>query len=304
MTQRILDALRGSRISDLGFRISDLWSALATRLPLATLPIGWVALVYLAILALGEALVTFSFPQAGMFVHSVLLIALMLHASLLAGGPQRQFLLTLTLAPLIRLMSLSMPLLRFPFVYWYGIVGAPLIGAAYMTAWVTGINQQEMGLPVFRLRGELSLSTLFGLSARFLLQFIVGLYGLGLGYVEYLILRPAPLVQALRWEQLWGPVLILLVFTGYLEEIIFRGLMQHASIQSLGRWRGVLYVALVFAVLHMGYRSALDMLFVFGVALFFGEVVARTGSVLGVTLSHGLTNITLFLVYPFLLGAG
>ncbi|MBN1886779.1 MAG: CPBP family intramembrane metalloprotease [Thermoflexales bacterium] len=289
------------RIADFGSRVVDRWPALAARLRLDRLPIGWVALAYLAALTLGEALVTFSFPQAGMYVHSAMLLALMLHASLLARGPQRQFLLTLTLAPLIRLMSLSMPLPRFPFVYWYGIVGAPLIAAAYMAAWAAGLGQKDMGLPAFRLRGELSLSTLFGLSGRMLVQLIVGLYGLGLGYVEYLILRPAPLVESLRWEQLWMPVLILLVFTGYLEEIIFRGLMQHTSIRSLGRWWGMLYVALVFAVLHMGYRSALDMLFVFGVALFFGEVVARTGSILGVTLSHGLTNITLFLVYPFFL---
>ena len=35
------------------------------------------------------------------------------------------------------------------------------------------------------------------------------------------------------------------------------------------------------------------------VALLFGFFVARTGSILGVTLSHGLTNIMLFLVIPF-----
>ena len=43
----------------------------------------------------------------------------------------------------------------------------------------------------------------------------------------------------------------------------------------------------------------LDVVFVFGVALFFGYVVERTDSILGVSLSHGLTNIVLFLVAPF-----
>jgi membrane protease YdiL (CAAX protease family) len=37
------------------------------------------------------------------------------------------------------------------------------------------------------------------------------------------------------------------------------------------------------------------------VGLFFGWVVQRTRSLLGVTLSHGLTNIVLFLVMPYLL---
>jgi membrane protease YdiL (CAAX protease family) len=41
-------------------------------------------------------------------------------------------------------------------------------------------------------------------------------------------------------------------------------------------------------------------LFVFGVSVFFSWIVSRTGSLLGVTLAHGLTNILLFLVVPTL----
>jgi hypothetical protein len=93
-----------------------------------------------------------------------------------------------------------------------------------------------------------------------------------------------------------------LVFTGLLEEFIFRGLIQRSALENLGR-RGLLYGAALFAVLHLGYRSALDVIFVFGVALFFGWVVVRTGSILGVTLSHGLTNVALYLFIPFLLNA-
>jgi membrane protease YdiL (CAAX protease family) len=49
----------------------------------------------------------------------------------------------------------------------------------------------------------------------------------------------------------------------------------------------------------MGFLSWLDVIFVFLVALFFGGVVKKTGSLLGVTLSHGITNIMLFLIAPF-----
>jgi NADH-quinone oxidoreductase subunit N len=63
-------------------------------------------------------------------------------------------------------------------------------------------------------------------------------------------------------------------------------------------------VALIFAALHIGYRSVVDVLFVLGVALFLGWVVYRTGSLLGATIAHGLTNIVLFLVMPFLVLRG
>jgi membrane protease YdiL (CAAX protease family) len=54
-------------------------------------------------------------------------------------------------------------------------------------------------------------------------------------------------------------------------------------------------------VLHFGYHSLLDVVFVFAVAVFFGWVLLRTRSIVGVTLSHGLTKIRLFLVFPLLL---
>jgi membrane protease YdiL (CAAX protease family) len=36
------------------------------------------------------------------------------------------------------------------------------------------------------------------------------------------------------------------------------------------------------------------------VAMFFAGVVKRTGSLLGVALAHGITNVMLFTVIPFL----
>ena len=41
--------------------------------------------------------------------------------------------------------------------------------------------------------------------------------------------------------------------------------------------------------------------FVLMAGLFFGWVVKRTGSLLGVSLAHGIANIGLYLVFPFVL---
>jgi membrane protease YdiL (CAAX protease family) len=51
-------------------------------------------------------------------------------------------------------------------------------------------------------------------------------------------------------------------------------------------------------VLHVGWLSILDLLFVFSIGLFFGFVVLKTGSIMGVSISHGITNVVLFLVAP------
>ena len=107
-----------------------------------------------------------------------------------------------------------------------------------------------------------------------------------------------PMVAEFTWQAVWWPALIFLVCTGFVEELIFRGVLQRSAVALWG-WRGIIYVSLLFAILHIGFLSWIDVVFVFAVAVFFAWVVKRTGSLLGVTLSHGITNIVLYLVAPF-----
>lgn len=241
---------------------------------------------YFAALTLAEALTShLSMVSPGLLLHGLLLMILLLQAAFTPRPAEQRLYLTLAFAPLIRLVSLSMPLRDVPRVYWYLLVGAPLFLSALLVGRYAGFSRTQLGL-----------------TARFLpVQLIFGAAGLGLGYIEYLILRPEPLAAGFTLAQVWQPAFILLIFTGALEELIFRGLLQSAFNATLGRFLGLLYVSALFAVLHLGYQSALDVLFVFAVALVFGLFTLLTQSILGATLAHGLTNISLFLVFPFLL---
>ena len=241
-----------------------------------------IAAGYLAAVAVAEVLTAIIEPRVGLVLHVILFAILLIHTSLTWGRPGYRLLLSLAFAPLIRLLSLSMPLADFPRIYWYFIVSAPLFVATFIALRILGFSRVELGL---------TLKTLP-------LQALVGLTGLSLGYIEYRILRPVPLASSLAWKELWRPALILLICTGFIEELIFRGMMQQAVTRALGSVWGVVYVAIIFAVLHVGYQSLFDVVFVFGVALFFGLVKARTGSLVGVTLAHGMTNILLFLTLP------
>lgn len=246
--------------------------------------LGFLSL-YLLGLALAESVTTFLHPQLGLVIHGALLVLMFLHAALWATGPLQKLLYCLSLAPLIRLLSLSMPLAQLQPVAWYAIIGLPLFLAAVLAMRLTGNTPGEVGLTLGR---------------HMPLQLLTALSGLGLGYAEYRILHPAPLAPTFTLGSIWLPALILLIFTGFLEELIFRGLMQRASQALLGNL-GLVYVSLAFAVLHIGYRSLADFAFVFAVGLLFSLVAARSRSILGVTLAHGLTNISLFLIFPFIL---
>ena len=243
-----------------------------------------IPLVYLQLVILAEALTSLREPRLGLIIHGFLLIALLLQGSFERNIQRRRFLLAMALTPLVRLLSLSLPLQGRPLVSWYFMVGSLLFLASFFTARVTGLTSKRIGLTMKSLP----------------MQVVIGLGGIILGVVEYFILQPAPLTDEFSIQAIWLPAFVLLIFTGLLEEVIFRGLLQEASIGTLGRF-GLTYVAIIFAVLHFGYRSIADVIFVFVVGWVFGLIVQKTGSLLGVSLAHGLTNISLYLIFPFLL---
>ncbi|MFC1993437.1 lysostaphin resistance A-like protein [Chloroflexota bacterium] len=239
------------------------------------------AIIYLLAITVAEVVTTFFAPVLGMIGHIVIVVVLMMHSALASGHPHRELLLSLCLVPLVRIISLSMPLGNIPQIWWYLVIYAPLLAASIVIMRALGYSAEQIGLSFKRLR----------------IQMLVMFTGLGFGVAEYLILTPEPLLVDPAWHDVLVPALILLVSTGFTEEFMFRGVLQRSAMGAFGWW-GIIYVSLLFAVLHMGFNSWLDVVFVFGVALFFGFVVKRTGSLIGVTLSHGITNIMLLLIMP------
>jgi len=242
-----------------------------------------LAVFYVILIAAAELLTVLTDARWGLALHIGILTALLVQASVLIEQPYHKLLLALALAPLIRILSLSMPLENVDLIYWYAIVGAPLMIAALLVARTLGLSWRNLGFTLRSLR----------------IQALVVIAGLAFGVVEYFILKPEPLIDEFSWGAFWLPALILLIGTGFNEELVFRGVMQSASSDALGK-SAILYVTVVFAVLHLGYKSAVDVAFVFAVGLLFGWVVAKTRCLLGVSLSHGITNIALYLVVPFL----
>ncbi|MBN1933722.1 MAG: CPBP family intramembrane metalloprotease [Anaerolineae bacterium] len=246
-----------------------------------------LALGYLFALTGAEFLTLVIDPQIGLWGYSALLIVLILHAALIWRRPFYKFFLSLALAPLIRLVSLTMPLSGLPLIYWYPITSVPLMAATWLIARLAGFTPRQIGLN----------------RPQILPQMLIGSSGLLFGYVEYRLLRPAPLVKAATWGDLLLPALILLICTGLVEELIFRGIMQRAATEVLGN-PGLVYVSGLFAMLHMGHASQWDIPFVFAVGLIFSWAVNKTRSIWGVTLAHGLTNVMLFLIMPALAQSG
>jgi CAAX protease family protein len=248
---------------------------------------------YLVVLVAGELAVTFVNPLFVFPVHGGL-VAIAGVAFTLAednrGLPSAHRATTvaivLAVAPLIRIISLTLPLAALEPVSRYAAAGIPMALGGFLGVRAAGFGRREIGL-VWRKTGW---------------QLGVILASIGLGFVEFLILRPVS-HGPFPWTALGAlPAISVGFFTGFPEELIFRGLMQTATRQLLGRWNWV-YVSGIFAALHIGYRSYVDLLFVFAVGLLYGWVFERTRSIIGVSVGHGVANIVLFFVAPNVIAA-
>ena len=241
-------------------------------------------LVYLLAVTAAEVITVAIEPVWGVVCHIIILVALILHSALAGKRVYQQLFLSLALVPLVRIISLSMPLANIPQVWWYPIVYAPLLIAALQVVRLLGFSLEQIGLNFKRIS----------------IQLAVALAGFVFGVGEYFILTEEAQATNLVLQENWLlAAFLLLACTGFVEELIFRGVLQHSAVEALG-WRGIIYVSLLFAVVHLIHQSLLDIAFVFVIALFFGWVVKKTGSLFGVTLSHGIANIVLFLVAPLL----
>ncbi len=178
------------------------------------------AIIYLLAITAAETVTVFVQPVWGIVCHAIVLVAVVVHSALASDYRYRNLVLSLALVPLVRIISLGMPLVNIPQIWWYPIIYAPLLAAAIMVVRILGLRAREVGFSFSSLPVQLA----------------VGLSGFLFGVIEYLILTPEPLVIELTWQEVWLPALIFLVCTGFVEELIFRGVLQRTAVEAFGGW--------------------------------------------------------------------
>jgi len=247
---------------------------------------AWWWGAYLTAIVVAEMITASRSVEIGVAAHLILLITLPIHA-MFAAPAARPLLIALILAPLIRIVSLAMPTAGLSPANQYLLTSLPVVAAVLASMRVIGLSRREIGLRF----------------QQWPLQLAIGLLGLPIGGLLFAIMRPAPIIPELNWQSALLPVLVFLVLVGFVEETIFRGILQTLGQRTLGEW-GLVYVSGVFAALHIGYLSPPHAGLMFMVGLVFGWLAARTRSIVGVAVAHGLTNIVLYLIFPLVLVQG
>jgi uncharacterized protein len=244
---------------------------------------GKIFSAYIVLIAFAEMVTSFISPIYGLFIHSMLLVSLLgLSAMWQKNSQTTNPFLCLSIAPLIRVFSLSLPLEYLPSYAWYLIAGIPMLMSAIIVMRLQGLTAKDVGLTVNKPA----------------IQFCILFTGIPFGVTEYYILKPSSVLPSFSALSLVLLAVGFIVATGFVEELVFRGVFQNTAIKAFGTKYGLLVVSIIFAALHIGWLQVWDVVFVFLIGLFFSVLAFKTGSIAGVSISHGLTNVFLFLIMP------
>jgi membrane protease YdiL (CAAX protease family) len=240
--------------------------------------------VYAAAIMAAEAVTARAGVVLGTLCQAVIVLALLNHYVWLGHTPRRQALPVLVLVPLLRILSVTMPIKQIQPIYSFVLIGVPLLLSAAWTVRLLDVPWSGLGL---RLRS-------------WPWQCLVACSGIPLGALGFMVGHPTALIPALDWRDLVVGAIILTSFVGFTEELIFRGLLQQVMIDVFGP-PGLLWSTVIYASLYVNSFSVSYVLFIGLVSLFFGWCVQRTGSLWGVAAAHSGLAVGMACVWPFLL---
>lgn len=247
----------------------------------------FISAFYLVLVAIAEWMTVYH-PKWGIASHAFIMAILLCHFALVSGKDDKlaHYLVALLLAPLIRILSLCLPYIQFSWIFSFMLVSIPLFISIFTCMWLQGLHGEDVGFALPKLK-------------YLPLEAGIILFAVALGIAEYMILRPEPLPVSGTLNLIIAS-LLLIICTGFFEELAFRGLLQYNAVIVMSKWRGIFIISAIFGVLHLGNVSPwhLDCLFAGTVGFVFAIVRDKTGSLYGISCAHGIINITLFLIAP------
>ncbi len=245
--------------------------------------------LYLPILGLvaGELMMFSGHVYIGLAIHIINLQAIILTLIFSKVPPEiKDILQSLILLLQLRIINLAMPQLFTVTLLWYPLAYGVMFIPVYSIIKSQRISSKEIGFNFERLYIYLPAALLIGAV---------------LAVLEYHILHPAPLIKSITTSNLFMIALVMFIFVGAVEELIFRSILQTRLERSLGLKYGLLLSSIMFGVMHSVYGLVNEILLVSFFGFVLGYIFQKTNSFPFILIVHGTSNILLFGVLPILL---
>ena len=224
--------------------------------------------------------------QLAILIHIGVLIAFSLSNMFVKDLKVYRIYQALMLLPILRLVNLSMPVFFSTTLYTYVFVYSPLLIPLIIIVTHQRYSLEQVGITAKHILGYTILSIPLGLL---------------LGFGEYLTIRPHYLIPNLSIENLLKLTIIMVLFVGLTEELIFRSILQTRLEEVLGSREALIIASILFGFMHSGYSTFYEIMYTGFVALFIGFAFHKTKSLPFVAILHGLINVFLFGILPYYL---
>lgn len=192
---------------------------------------------------------------------------------------------SLLLLVLLRLVNIAMPQFFTNTLIWYSLIYGVMFLPIYFIIKNQRIKPIELGMDFGRLHIYIPLSLLIGTVAALL---------------EHRIINPLPLTENIDISSLLILIIVMTVFVGAVEELIFRSILQTRLEKALGLKSGIVLSGVLFGIMHSGYGILNEIVFasIFGIILSY--IFQKTRSFPFIMLIHGSANVLLFGILPII----
>ncbi len=227
-----------------------------------------------------EILTVFVGVLAGAILDGIVLVGLVNFSYFAEIQEARRIILPLALVPLMRILSVTIPVPHVAPLFWYPLIGIPLLLAGLISIYMTGLPALSFQIGRRKWAGQIAF----------------GLLGIPIGLLAARMLPPGMITIPTRsagWIILG--TIILALFNAVPEEIIFRGLVQNALWEVFGPI-GLAITAVVYSSLFTGTLHLSYIIFYGLTGLLFTLWVKLTKSLWGAIIAHSLINVIFLLL--------
>lgn len=232
---------------------------------------------------IAEAFIFFKYYRYGIGIHIITLLALSLTAYRIRNTQISNLLQALALLPLFRILNTTMPIFFTQTLYVFPLVYGPIFISMYYVAKNQKFTRQELGISFEKLHIYLPASIILGMV---------------LGKIEFNIITVESLVPVFTLKNFLIFAVIMIVFTGLAEELLFRSIVQTRLEQTIGSGAGLMLASLLFGAMHSGYGTIYEIMFTTSAGFLIGYLFQKTRSLPFIAITHGLINVFLFGLIP------
>jgi len=233
------------------------------------------------LLILSEALIHFSGVKTAIIAYITVLIFLITLLTLTKSLPKKYTHLfqIITLIPLYRIITLSIPIELITYEGYLISTTIAILAGSLVLVHHLKISLADIGLILKDPK----------------LQILCIAAGCVIGYLEWIITNPQQLESLI-------PGILILTLCAFTDELIFRGLIQQSIEKAQGSsFIAILLTSILYTTFFISVPFSLELLLIFLVSIFYGYVVSKSKSIIGVSISHALVNIFCLIAIPYFL---